>query len=800
MIRAAAAAGDAQAAQAAMAQLRRLGRPPDGRTLSLYLRALCRGGRLEEAVGELNSGAAWDPWWRSLNTHVFNVALNGCSAARSAPLAARTVAAMDARGVPKNGCSYMELIKLRSASAATAAAAAVVPCRTLGLFARQLQLAGLVGDRAAVLRWWTELRVALPRGDFFAYSAHIIALARLGDLAKARAALQELCAAAASGVMELPAEGSRFQPRSSLPAVQEHSQDPSPLPVCEANIARNCAGQGGGNVGADHATVAVAASSQRPFWSGGPLPAHVGLRARAEIASAYNSVINNAGRMRNSEMAQALFAEMQVAGLPATVYTYNGVLRAVANVHGIAQALRVVGSMKAAGLKPDEHSRVALLQASVSEGRMDDAEALLGSTCHGFNILLQAFAKRGEPARALRVFAAMKAKRVQPDVCTYLALLEALAGPGSVGLLAAGEGWSREEVAARVLAIEKDMEASGVTHTCKSLATVLHVLGKEGMVDAVVQRVRAARQAQARLAVPILDTAVYNAAMHACVQAAQLDMALQLFEDMQQEGYTADVVTYNTLINGCAVSRKLALAFDLADRMRQQGLQHDLITYNALIKVTCHSSELDVALEMLDTMESSGVPPDAATFQTLLSSAMYHKRLDITELVLERMRRTGLPMTSQACAAVTMAYVQANRLHDAVVSLQALGAWSTVATAAMDLGASTSNLDKDAQLVADGCQDNALESLQEAGGSSTGGGVEAAPSVTPEEAAYVNHVEPLASELVMLSGETVSPEDEAAWAAHLRLQYDRWVAFREVMLRRVDQSQRDANICEAPVP
>eukprot|EP00850_Spirogloea_muscicola_P005707 SM000026S08956 [mRNA] locus=s26:729848:733973:+ [translate_table: standard] len=750
-----------------MARLRRLGRPPDGRTLSLYLRALCRGGRLGEAVEELERGAAWDPWWRSLNTHVFNVALNGCSAARSAPLAARTVAAMDARG-----------------------------------------LAGLVGDRAAELRWWTELRVALPRGDFFAHSAHVIALARLGNLGEVRAALQELCAAAASGVMELPAEGSRFQPRGLMPATQERLQDPTSSPLCEANIARDCAGQGGGDAGADNATVAVAASLQRPSWPGGPLPAHVGLRARAEIASAYNSVINNAGRLRNSDLAQALFAEMQVAGLPATVYTYNGVLRAVANVHGIAQALHVVGSMKAAGLKPDEHSRVALLQASVFEGRMDDAEALLGSTCHGFNILLQAFAKRGEPARALRVFAAMKAKRVQPDVCTYLALLEALAGPGSVGLLAAGEGWSREEVAARVLAIEKDMEASGVSHTCKTLATVLHVLGKEGMVEAVVQRVRAARQAQARLAVPILDTAVYNAAMHACVQAAELVMALQLFEDMQQEGYTADVVTYNTLINGCAASRKLALAFDLADRMRQQGLQHDLITYNALIKVTCHSSELDVALEMLDTMESSGVPPDAASFQTLLSSAVYHKRLDITELVVERMRRTGLPMTSQACAAVTMAYVQANRLHDAVVSLQGLGAWSTVPTAAVDLDASaspssTSIVDKDAQSVADSGRDNALEGLEEAGGSSTRGEGEAAPSVMPEEAeepAFANNVELLAPDLVMLSGETVSPEEEAAWAAHLRLQYDRWVAFREVMLRRVDLSQRDANICEAPVP
>lgn len=43
----------------------------------------------------------------------------------------------------------------------------------------------------------------------------------------------------------------------------------------------------------------------------------------------------------------------------------------------------------------------------------------------------------------------------------------------------------------------------------------------------------------------------YSALINACEKAGQWDLALQLFERMQQEGIAPNTVTYNSLITAC---------------------------------------------------------------------------------------------------------------------------------------------------------------------------------------------------------------------------------------------------------
>jgi pentatricopeptide repeat domain-containing protein 1 len=43
----------------------------------------------------------------------------------------------------------------------------------------------------------------------------------------------------------------------------------------------------------------------------------------------------------------------------------------------------------------------------------------------------------------------------------------------------------------------------------------------------------------------------YSALINACEKAGQWELALQLFERMQQEGIAPNTVTYNSLITAC---------------------------------------------------------------------------------------------------------------------------------------------------------------------------------------------------------------------------------------------------------
>ncbi len=69
----------------------------------------------------------------------------------------------------------------------------------------------------------------------------------------------------------------------------------------------------------------------------------------------------------------------------------------------------------------------------------------------------------------------------------------------------------------------------------------------------------------------------------AAEKAGRTDLALQLFERMQQEGCRPNVVTYNSLIAACAHGAHWEDAERCFQQMLAEGCSPDGITYSALI-------------------------------------------------------------------------------------------------------------------------------------------------------------------------------------------------------------------------
>jgi pentatricopeptide repeat domain-containing protein 1 len=101
------------------------------------------------------------------------------------------------------------------------------------------------------------------------------------------------------------------------------------------------------------------------------------------------------------------------------------------------------------------------------------------------------------------------------------------------------------------------------------------------------------------------DSITYNALMKACISSGTLDKAMQLFKEMQQRGVKPTVVTFNTLLQGH--NADLRAVQQLFTAMKERGIAPRTVTYNTLITVYSDSVQLDAAWQMYDEMTASGV-------------------------------------------------------------------------------------------------------------------------------------------------------------------------------------------------
>ena len=69
--------------------------------------------------------------------------------------------------------------------------------------------------------------------------------------------------------------------------------------------------------------------------------------------------------------------------------------------------------------------------------------------------------------------------------------------------------------------------------------------------------------------------------------------ALQLSDEMQQQGLQPNVITYSAVVSACGKCEIPERALQLFDEMQQQGLEPNVIIYTAVIgagRLTCSSS------------------------------------------------------------------------------------------------------------------------------------------------------------------------------------------------------------------
>lgn len=387
----------------------------------------------------------------------------------------------------------------------------------------------------------------------------------------------------------------------------------------------------------------------------------------------FNDVIHACAQAKKPGLAKQLMLQMENIGLLPSSHTYNGFARAVSKRH-FRKGMEVLKTMQQKNLKPCDPTLATISVACSKALELDLAEVLLDqiTNCpypYPYNSFLEACDAMDQPERAVRMLAKMKKLKIQPDIMTYQQLFSLVGNTNAP--YEDGDMLSRVDSAKRIKAIEKDMAKNGVQHSRESMKNLLKALGKEGMMRELMQYLCVAEDlfyhSNTHLGIPI-----YNTVLHSLVEAEECRMAIALFKHMKASGFEPNAATYCIMIDCCRAIRCYKSACALVSMMLRSGFYLQTVGYTVLIKILLQDENFDEALNLLDQGHSEEIKLDVLLYNPVLHAAKDKGRIDIIELIVEQMHREKIQPDTTTCHNVFSAYVYCGFHNMAMEALQVL--------------------------------------------------------------------------------------------------------------------------------
>lgn len=286
-----------------------------------------------------------------------------------------------------------------------------------------------------------------------------------------------------------------------------------------------------------------------------------------------------------------------------------------------------------------------------------------------FNIVLSAWAKRGEAERAESILMQMHGYHVsgeletKPDVVTYNTVLDAWA----TKLVTSGPSTRQRQrgvinlACDRSSAILRHMEDlynagdDGVKPNARTWNTVLNVCAKAGMIDEAEKiLVRFSETATADDA-PTVRT--WNTLLSACIKTTDVRRAIIFWNRMKNAGIQPDIVSYNTVLSCYAKHSRMEDGIMNSTRRNSKAdffaifreLQQDhrvkpnRITYLAMIKFLIRRGQLVAAGSFLlgiaeqYCLNNDTTPPDRDLFHNILVAWVERRTPKEAEALLLKM-------------------------------------------------------------------------------------------------------------------------------------------------------------------
>jgi pentatricopeptide repeat protein len=304
-------------------------------------------------------------------------------------------------------------------------------------------------------------------------------------------------------------------------------------------------------------------------------------------APTYGSMIKAYGRARDIERVRELWAEMRRRNVRPTSITLGCMVDALVCNSQPEEALRLVEDVR------DDVSLRDILNTVI------------------YSTLLKGFAQAKQPEKVQRVFEDMQADGIACNTVSYNTMIDANARTGRM---------------ARCDELFKDMQAAGVQPDIITFSTLVKGYCMDGDIDkgfAVLKDMTSRGKHEP-------DEILYNSLLDGCAKQHRVDDALGLIESMAKNNVRPSNFTLSILVKLLGRARRLNQAFQTVEDMcKRFDLQANIHVYTCLLYACFQNRQLPRALKLHDSMiTEGGVEPDAKTYAVLARGCLQAGSLD----------------------------------------------------------------------------------------------------------------------------------------------------------------------------
>lgn len=355
--------------------------------------------------------------------------------------------------------------------------------------------------------------------------------------------------------------------------------------------------------------------------------------------------------------ALVLYWRMREEGVDPDNYTLIKLLNACGNIRHLEWGKHIHAEALKRKWACDLFVKTCILDMYAKCGSMVSAQRVFDGLSRpdvvSWNAMLAAYVQQGSENRSVQVYEDMREEGVSPNNRTFVSLLQAC------GMLAeheegnlVGERLVKANALKMVKAVHSDAWTKGLDENLFVSNTLVRVYGK-------CASIADARHVFDRLFMP--DLVSYNAMLAAYVEMDEGETALQLYQQMLEEGMMPDVRTFVSALRACGTAAGnaddstkkayLALGKAIHGHARRSccasdayvgstliwlyGKCHsvidawhafnnvtdrDVVSCNAMLLVCIQQGQVEKAMQLYENMHSERVSPDVQTLLSLLQA------------------------------------------------------------------------------------------------------------------------------------------------------------------------------------
>lgn len=380
---------------------------------------------------------------------------------------------------------------------------------------------------------------------------------------------------------------------------------------------------------------------------------HVDIHAQGTLPTllygdlyACNHAIKTYAKSGSSKIALHLFEQLQQQGMMPEKPTFTSVILACTS-RGLADGKRMHTRIFYSVYGCDPVVNTALLNMYGKQGNLDHVseifDKLISRDVVAWSAIITANAQHGKGQRALQLYYQMLEEGLMPDKIALVCVLDACIYVSE-----------KERLWMYVYIVNSRHADDVVVGTalvnmcgkCNNLYTAMEVFKKM-----IVRNVR-----------------TWSAMIAVHVQHVQGMKALQLFDDMQEQGVSPNEITLISVLTACILEDNLRAGQQLHACMAGSGLEMDLSLGNSLLNLYGKCGKFEDAARLFQALFKL----DVITFTTIIAACVHHGKIEELFYYVSRMVSSGhmpdpVTFVSILEACVSCAFPICNHVHSFII-------------------------------------------------------------------------------------------------------------------------------------